>query len=177
MQKFKLEPVEFTTQKLVTLSLLVALNVILSRFLSISTTEVKISFSYIPVVIAAIMFGPLCGGLVGGLGDMIGALLFPTGPFFPGFTLCAFLTGYIYGYFCHKKPSAKRIIVSVFISEVLCSLVVNTLWLNLLYGLPYIATFLTRSIQSGTMIVVESITIIVMVKYLPMKRLANLGKV
>ncbi len=37
------------------------------------------------------------------LADLIGATLFPAGPFFAGFTLSAFLTGLIYGLILYKR--------------------------------------------------------------------------
>lgn len=160
-----------TTQRLVMLSLMVSLNVILSRFLSISTQEIKIGFSFIPVAIAAITLGPIYGGIVGGLGDLVGALLFPIGAYFPGFTLCAFLTGWIYGMILHKQQSNKRIIIAVVVSEVICSLLINTLWLTILYGMPYGATLMVRSVQSSIMTIVEIVVIGALVKYVPfMKR-------
>ena len=80
------------TKELITLGLLTAVEVVLSRFCSISAWNIKIGFSFVPIAIGGILFGPLGGGLVGALGDFIGAVLFPIGPYFPGFTLTAFLT-------------------------------------------------------------------------------------
>ena len=85
----------------------VAMEVILARFLSLHTWNLKIGFSFLPVVAAALWGGPLAGGITGALGDLIGALLFPVGAYFPGFTLSSFLDGAIYGW-CFRKGTGKR---------------------------------------------------------------------
>ena len=73
-----------TTKIMVTCALLVALQVILARFLSINTTFVVVNFSFLAVALAGILFGPLWGMAVGGVSDLVGASLFPFGAFFPG---------------------------------------------------------------------------------------------
>ena len=72
-----------TTKIMVTCALLVALQVILARFLSINTTFVVVNFSFLAVALAGILFGPLWGMAVGGVSDLVGASLFPFGAFFP----------------------------------------------------------------------------------------------
>ena len=82
---------KFNTKKLITLSVLVAMDVVLTRFLSINAWNTRIGFGFVPMVIAAMMYGPLSAGIVAALADFIGAILFPTGPYFPGFTFSVFL--------------------------------------------------------------------------------------
>ena len=74
------------TKIMVTCALLVALQVILARFLSINTTFVVVNFSFLAVALSGILFGPLWALAVGAVSDLIGATLFPFGAFFPGFT-------------------------------------------------------------------------------------------
>ena len=84
---------KFTTKQLVIIAMLVALNVILSRFLSIAAWNIKIGFAFVPVVFAALYLGPWQAALVGALGDFIGATLFPIAAYFPGFTITAAIVG------------------------------------------------------------------------------------
>ena len=91
-------------QKIGTLTLmglLTAVEIVLSRFLSISAWNTKIGFAFVPVVIAAILLGPYRAGIVAALADFLGAVLFPIGAYFPGFTLTAFFMGVIYGLLLH----------------------------------------------------------------------------
>ena len=64
------------------LAMMTALEIVLSRFLSINAWNLKIGFSFVPVVAAAMMFGPISAVIVAALGDFLGAILFPSGPFF-----------------------------------------------------------------------------------------------
>ena len=64
-----------TTKIMVTCALLVALQVILARFLSINTTFVVVNFSFLAVALAGILFGPLWG--------MAGGVSVPLRRFFP----------------------------------------------------------------------------------------------
>lgn len=146
---------KFNTKDLVLISILVALNIVLSRFLSISAWNVKVGFTFVTLFVAAYLYGPLVAGLVGSLGDLIGALLFPIGAYFPGFTLTAFLMGFVFGIFLHKNYRTKNIIISCLINEIVLSLFLNTLWIKILYNSNYFALLSTRLIQAIVMSFVE----------------------
>ena len=75
------------------IALFTALNVVMGRLMSVNTSVFKISTSFIPTVLAAYYYGAAGGAVVAGLGDLIGALLFPTGAYFFPFTLSAALGG------------------------------------------------------------------------------------
>ena len=83
---------KFIAADLTCLALLTAMQVVLSRFLSFNTLSLKIGFAFLPVAIGAAVLGPVGGAIVGGLGDFLGAVLFPIGPYFPGFTLTTLLS-------------------------------------------------------------------------------------
>lgn len=152
------------TKELITLGLLTALEIVLSRFCSISAWNVKIGFSFAPIVIGGILYGPLGGGLVGALGDFIGAVLFPIGPYFPGFTLTAFLTGTVFGLFLHKRQTILRILGAVAVNQLVLSLLLQTLWISLLYGSPYGPLLLTRLGQCAVLAPLQFVTIGTMTK-------------
>ena len=92
---------------LVSCAMLIAIEIVLSRFLSISTPIVKIGFDFAPMALAGILFGPWYGCAVGFLADFLGANMFPIGPYWPGFTLVAGLTGFTYGLLLHHKADAQ----------------------------------------------------------------------
>lgn len=130
---------EFTVEKMCKLALLVALQVVLARFISINPMGIRIGFSFIPVMIAAYLFGPISAGAVSALADFIGALLFPTGPFHPGFTVMAFASGVISGLLLDMRceNNAKywlKAVLSIVINNLVFGLLVNSFWLSQLYG-------------------------------------------
>ena len=140
---------KFNTKKLITLSVLVAMDVVLTRFLSINAWNTRIGFGFVPMVIAAMMYGPLSAGIVAALADFIGAILFPTGPYFPGFTFSVFLMGIVFGLFLYKDRSFWRVVVSVLITQFVISLFLTTYWISFLYGANYKALLATRVVQSA----------------------------
>lgn len=139
------------------LALLIAMQIVIARFLAIPVTQsIRFSFSFIPVVIAARRFGILGGVLVYGLGDFLGAMIFPTtGAYFPGFTLTAAVSGLIYGLYLAKKGGTVRIILSVLTSQVLCTLLMNSYWVSTLYGSDFGAVLVSRLPQSVIMSVLQ----------------------
>lgn len=150
------------TKKLVTLSMLVAIQVVLSRFVSIQMWNFKVGFGFVPVIIAAIRMGPIEAGICGAMADFIGAMLFPTGAFFPGFTLTAALIGVVYGLFLHKEQGIVRVISSVVINRVLFTIFLNSLWISMLYGSPMKALMTTRLIQRAIIIPVQTVSIMLL---------------
>ena len=81
------------TKKIILSAMLLALLIILSRFISIETQFLVISLDFIPIMMSAIWLGPKYSALIAGLGDFIGAILFQFGTYFPGFTISAILAG------------------------------------------------------------------------------------
>ncbi len=130
------------------LAFLVALDIVLNRFCSINTAGYKIGFAFVPIVIAAAVFGPVAAAVSYALADFLGAILFPIGPYHPGFTICAALMGIMYGIFLYKPddPSVKtlvkwdkirffpNVVIPAFVNNLVFGLLINTIWVAMLYG-------------------------------------------
>ncbi len=92
-----------TTSVLVKASLLTAISIVLTRFFSYmiplgGMPALRIGFGNVPLIAAGMMFGPLVGGAVGVVADLIGYVLNPMGgAYFPGFTVSAALYGVLSG--------------------------------------------------------------------------------
>lgn len=141
------------------IGVLVAMEIILSKFLMIHTSFIKIGFNFLPIAVAAMCYGPVAAGLVAVIGDIVTGVLFPVGAFFPGFTLSAFITGLIFGLFLKKKQTIVPVVIAVLLSQVIVSQFINTLWLSILYESPYWPLFVTRIPQTAVMCVVEIVTL------------------
>ena len=85
-------------------ALFIALGIILSRFISVPALFglpfLKVSLANSVVMFSSFYLGPFFGFLVGTLVDTLGAVLFPTGPYKPLFTIAASLTG-LMPYLCY----------------------------------------------------------------------------
>lgn len=155
---------KFTTQTLVVMAIMVAMQIVLSRFLSINAWNLKIGFAFVPIFITGYLYGPFKAGTVGFVADIIGASLFPSGKFFPGFTLNAIISGVVMGLFFYKKQDMKRILGATAIEQLGVSMWLTPLWIHMLAGVPYKAIILSRMPQIGIMIVLEPLVMYLMLK-------------
>lgn len=151
---------KFDVRKLVQISLLITLQIILTRYCSIQTPIVRISFGFVPVVIIAMLYGPVSCGIANGIADIIGVMLFPTGAFFPGFTLNAILAGVIYGIFLYNKPATwSRVLCALAVISIVVNLGLGTYWLSIMMGKGFIALLPARIFKEIVIIPVRAIVI------------------
>lgn len=127
---------------IVTIGMLLAVAVVLDGFGSVRIGDaIKINFTFLPLSLIGILFGPVCGGLAGMLVDIIGYLVNPIGAFIPWLVLISGLEGLIYGMVLYNiKPEKSwqtiiRIVIARFIVCAVCNLTLNTL---ALYSMGFI---------------------------------------
>lgn len=150
-----------SVSQMVFMGVLIAMDIVLTRFLSISTPVTRVGFAFVARVIAAIVLGPVPAAAAAGIADFLGAVAFPTsGAYFPGFTLTAILFGWIYGVFLHRKVTLARVVGAVAVSQLLCSLGLNTLWLTMMTGSSFLALLSTRLVQALVTGIVQVVTIL-----------------
>ena len=148
------------TSRLVIMAFLIAMEIILTRFCSINTPILRIGFGFLPVAMMGIMFGPVWAAAGYAIGDLLGMLIFPSGAYFPGFTLTAFLTGLVFGLFLHNREITwKRVLPASLIIILGCNLILDTLWLSILMGDGFIALLPTRIFKCAVMLPIHLILI------------------
>lgn len=144
------------TKKLIVSAQLLALDVVLTRLLAINTPLMKIGLGFAAVALCAILYGPWWAALVAALGDLVGALLFPTGAFFPGFTLTAACTGFIFGLCLYRRgKSLLWPILAAVLNVVLVSFLLNTAMISYISGTPYATLLKARAVQLAVMLPVQ----------------------
>jgi len=118
-------------------AMLVACQVVLGNLLQLPMLGKQYNFGFVPIALAGALMGPIPAAIVGGLGDFLGAHLFPAGAYFPGFTLTNVLVGLCCGFLLRgRKPSWWRVAAAVVISLAGFNLLLNSLWLNMLAYVP-----------------------------------------
>lgn len=146
-------------------AMLTALNVALSYFTVVISTTFQVGFTFLALAAAGMLYGPITGGIVGVLGDIIKYMIKPNGPFFPGFTLSEFIIGFIYGIFLYKHPvTLKRVALAQTTVTILTDLILTPLWLYLMYGTALIA--IPRLIRVAIMLPVSIVILYVLAKNL-----------
>jgi len=117
-------------------ALIIALEIVLNRFASFQVLGLKFGLSFIPIALAGMLYGPVWAAVCYGIADIIGALLFPMGAYFPGFTLTVVLMGVVYGLFMYKKDKLRLfpdILCPAIINTCILGLLLNTVWMTILY--------------------------------------------
>lgn len=161
-------------KKVVLSSMLLALLIVLSRFLSIRTTILVISLGFIPTMLSAIWLGPKWTILIAGLGDLIGAIFFPFGAYFWGYTLSAIVAAAIYGGILYKKTddcyTDKQFLIRLIIAStlviVLVNTTMNTLWTSITAHKVFLIILPVRIIKQIIMLPIQVITIYLLEKAL-----------
>jgi ECF transporter S component (folate family) len=74
---------------------------------------IRIGVSGIPAQVVDYLFGPVVGGIFGGVLDIVKYVLRPDGNFFPGFTISGIVGGMIYGAILYRqRPTVLRILAA-----------------------------------------------------------------
>ena len=78
----------FSTRTMVIMSALIAVQIVLSRYLSIQVNEtLRISFETVPLALAGMWLGPLAGAMVALVSDFLGTIIYGYGVWFPPIAL------------------------------------------------------------------------------------------
>ncbi|MBS7298736.1 MAG: folate family ECF transporter S component [Eubacteriales bacterium] len=135
-----------------TAAMMIALYVVLYMVKIPIAVESRVSLTFLPIVIAGYLTGPVTSMLVGAIGDVLGFFLFPSpGGFFPGFTISSAITGLIYGIFLYGAPQKScrlRVIISTMVVVVAVYTLLNTFWLAILYQKAYFVYLTSRIVKN-----------------------------
>lgn len=141
------------TKKIILAGLLLAVLIVFDRFISIKTQYLQISLSFLPIMIAAIILGPKYSTGIATLGDLIGALLWPFGAYFVGFTIVDAIVGLIYGLLLYNKNEGeffggKNLIIRLVASSAIVLWIIElpcmSLMLSILYGNAFLVVLTGR---------------------------------
>lgn len=122
---------KLNTKTLVMSAMLIALQIIFVRLISIGTVTIRVSLGFFPIAVAGMVFGPLGGGIVGALADVMGMILFSKGDvyFFP-LTISEFLYGFGFGIMLYNKDSSYlKVTIYTILQFVIINLFINSIWL------------------------------------------------
>ena len=161
-------------KKIILTAVLLSMLIVLSRFLSIKTPIMKISFAFVPTMLCAVWLGPKWTVLLNVLGDVIGATFFPTGPYFIGYTISTAIAGLIYGVALYKKEEKEykdlefiiRLSISTALVAVIVNMGLNTLWTSITSGKAFWVLLSTRIVKQLIMVPIHVIVILFLEKVL-----------
>lgn len=160
-----------TVRKLCTMAMLIALTVVLSLlsgYLRIGTA-IKLSVSFVSVYIAAALLGPLAGGTVGALADVISYFINPVGAFLWPLTILEFFYGVLYGLcFSPKKKHYFRTRLSLCVGAQLLLNILAKSYVLMSFGYapaPFGAAILVRLLPALIQAALQVIVIVIFEKF------------
>lgn len=139
-------------------AMLVALEIVLDRFCSITTPVTRIGFAFIPMALCGMLFGPVWAGAAYAVADLLGAALFSYAVF-PGITIARIVAGVLYGLLLHRENLKffPHIVLAALADQIVCTLALMSLVLSFSTGTPFFKLLITRLPQAGIMFVMELI--------------------
>ena len=139
-------------------ALLIAVGIILGQFSVQITETTKIGISFIATQMTANLFGPVVGGIMGGVTDILKFIIKPTGGFLIGYTISAILGPMIYGIMLYKKPiSFWRIFLSKTVVAILINLLLGTFWSYHYFGAAFWAAIPAKLLQQVIQVPIQSV--------------------
>ena len=142
-------------------AMMLALRIVLGIFTNFTlsfTPFAKVGLSFLPIVIIAYLYGPVCASVVSCFGDILSIILNNPSAFsiMPGITLCYFIEGFLLGVVLYEKEvKVPRISMAFLIVLALCRLPLNTLVLSLMMHIPFFEILMWRVIVLVPFAVVE----------------------
>lgn len=160
------------TRKLVLAALFVALEIVVTRAFAIQVNAaIRLSFQSAVFALGGFFLGPAFAAAAFVASDLLGVAINSGGfSINPGLTLCAALSGIIYGYILHKKPiGIMRTILAFAIHTVAVNLLLRTFALALMTGQPFLAMLAQRMVTVPFNALMSCIVACVLLKVLPAK--------
>lgn len=145
------------TKNIVLLAILLAINVVVSFIYIPVAPNLRIYFTFIITMMIASNFSLSECLIYSVLEDLISFFLYPTGPFFPGYTLTAFLSMLIYWLFLNKKVDLKNIMISKAIVNIFINVGLGSLWSSILYSKAFIVYASTSLVKNLILFPIEAL--------------------
>lgn len=165
---FKESAKEFKNTRSITLAaMLGAMGIVLSQFTIVVSDFLKIGFSFLPNRIVYYLFGPFLGMIYAAAMDILTFIVKPTGPFHPGFTINAAISGLIFGLILYKKPlKLSRIFIATTIKLIIVNILLNSYWISTITGKAFMAIMPVRITKNILLLPVEAVSLFIIINAL-----------
>ena len=145
-------------RRLIFAALICALCVVVGSLFITVGDNLRIKFTFFFVAVGSAVYGPVAALLVGAVSDILGYVLFPSGAFFPGYTLSSMLGGLIYALLLYrKKITVLRIFCAKFLVNYLVNVLLGSLWSKIMFGKGYLYYMTTSLVKNTLLLPVEVI--------------------
>ena len=129
-----------------------ALCIVVGALYLVVGDNLRVYFTFFIEAVGCAVFGPVVGILVAAVTDTLNFLLFPSGPYFPGYMLGSMIAAVIYSLFLYrKKITVLRLYGARLAVNYLVNVLLGCLWSKILYGQGYLY-YLVKSLVKNTLL-------------------------
>ena len=166
------------TKTLIFAALMIALRIALKSVSIYIAADLRISIEFLVNALGAMTFGPVVAIAGAAVSDTLGALLFPSGPYFFLFIFTEIAGSLVFALFFYRtRISVTKVILSRFCTNFFVNIVLQTpimyLYYQMMLGKTYKIFNLPRMIKNLVLFPVESLLLILFLRALipPLKSL------
>ena len=134
--------------RLVLLAIFLAVHIVMSLFYIQVGQNLRIYFTFIIAMTTAMLYEYPYVLAYAVFEDLLAFFLFPTGPFFPGYTLTTVVSLSIYHFFLYPHRhdlKLKHVILAKTFTNLIANIGLNSLWSSILYSKGFIY-YLSKSV-------------------------------
>ena len=144
----------FKTLKILVISAFLAgMSIVFGKYLAINVGEyLRFGFENTPIILAGIIFGPLVGGVVGAVADLLGCLAVGYA-INPLITVGAATIGFVSGLSSiimdklFRTPLILRVAIPTVLAHIIGSLIIKTIGMHIYYTIDLSVLFLWRALN------------------------------
>ncbi|MBR1607127.1 MAG: folate family ECF transporter S component [Clostridia bacterium] len=161
---------EFKSLKMLLFAaLVVALRVALKSVSIPIAADLRIGVGFFVNAFGAMIYGPVVAAAGAAVSDTLGALLFPSGPYFPLFLITEIAGSVIFALFLYStRVTALRVILSRFCIDFFVNIVLNTpvmmAYYSVMLGKSYKIFHWPRIVKNLAMFPIESVLLILFLR-------------
>lgn len=155
-------------KRISTISLLIAMSIVLTRVASLriaigGVEGIRIGFGKFPIILGSLILGPLYGGIIGAISDITGYVIQPMGPYMPHFSIISAITGilpsFLYQSFGESDYSMTKITVAIGITIGISELIMIPYALHMIFDIPWKVLLIPRLISVPLTIIIYTYTL------------------
>lgn len=137
---------------------LIAVDLALSTLYIPVAENLRIKFDFLSRAVIGMVGGPFLALSSGMIADLLGFVLHPSGPFFPGYTLSAMLGSLVYALFFYRsKINIIRIVLAKLTVNLFINVMLGSVWSMIIGQHGYIYYLSKSIIKNSLMLPIECI--------------------
>lgn len=134
----------------------IAMKIIVGSIYIPVAQNLRIGINFAVVAVEAAIMGPVAGIVSAAIADILGFMMFPSGPFFLGYTLTAMAGSFVYAIlFYQQRITITRIAIAKIINNYLVNVLMGSVWSAMLYDKAFIVYAANSAIKNTLLLPAE----------------------